>query len=282
MSRTRQNAILLAALLFSQLVLMAASARGADGVSTLRNWVSRTSGPFVATGGNVGAGIRRTTTGARDLWQAHVRNQDLERELQRLRAELRIQREAALENRRLRRLLEMRENLAPRSIGASVVTLSVAAENQIMVIDRGIDDGIRISLPVVAWGGAVGRVVEVDARYAVVRLLSDPLSGVAGVVQRSRAQGLVEGRGGDALDLLYVPRFSDVIHGDRVVTSGLDGVFPRGFGIGRVSAVREVPDGSQSIQLEPEIEYRSLEEVLVLLEAHGGELLAPTGVERPQ
>ena len=68
-----------------------------------------------------------------------------------------------------------------------------------------------------------------------------------------------------ALDLLYVPRYADVIHGDRVVTSGLDGIFPRGFGIGRVSSIRADADGAQTIRLEPELDYRSLDEVLILL-----------------
>jgi rod shape-determining protein MreC len=81
--------------------------------------------------------------------------------------------------------------------------------------------------------------------------------------------------------MLYVPRFSDVLHGDRVVTSGMDGIFPRGFGIGRVSAVHEVPDGSQRIQVEPEVDLRSLEEVLVLLSPPRTGLLEPPVAHDP-
>ena len=113
-------------------------------------------------------------------------------------------------------------------------------------------------------------------------MLTDANSGVAGVVQGSRAQGMVVGQGGDVLDLLYVPRFSEVTHGDRVVTSGLEGIFPRGFGIGTVIDVQEKPDGSQTIRLQPEVDYRTMEEVLILLEPVGGELLSPSGVEIPR
>ena len=128
----------------------------------------------------------------------------------------------------------------------------------------------------------VGRVVEVERGHALVRLLTDPNSGVAGIAQGSRAQGMVVGQGTDVLDLLYVPRFTGVIHGDRVVTSGIDGIFPRGFGVGEVIDIQEKPDGSQTIRLRPELDYRNMEDVMILLEPIGGEILAPSGVERPQ
>jgi rod shape-determining protein MreC len=101
-------------------------------------------------------------------------------------------------------------------------------------------------------------------------------------VQGSGAQGMVVGQGTDLLEMLYVPRFSSVIHGDRVVTSGLDGIFPRGFGIGEVIEIREKPDGSQTILLRPELDFHKLRELLVLIEPVGGELLAPSGVEPPR
>jgi rod shape-determining protein MreC len=135
-----------------------------------------------------------------------------------------------------------------------------------VIVDRGRRDGVRVDLPVVTWGGAVGRVVAASASQAKIRLLNDASSGVAGVVQRSRAQGMVLGGAETALDMVYVPRYSDVMHGDRVVTSGLDGIFPRGFGIGRVNAISEEPDGTQTIHLEPELDYAALEEVLILLD----------------
>ena len=182
-----------------------------------------------------------------------------------------------MENVRLRRLLGMSENLAPGAVGASVVHAVVTDQMKMIVIDRGESHGVRTDLPVVTWGGAVGRVVAVNENHSKVRLLSDPSSGVGGVVQRSRANGLVVGRKGRQVTLRmgYVPRFADLVLGDRVVTSGLDGVFPRGFGIGEVVAVREKPDGTRSVELRAEVDYRSLEEVLVLLEPIGRELLAP-------
>jgi rod shape-determining protein MreC len=282
MSTTRTNVILLIALLFGQLLLMAGSVRESRETTALRGWLSTLTGPVVSVAGAIGSGVAGIGGGARDILSAHARNRDLEAEVEKLRTELRVSRVATEENARLRELLDMRENLVPRSIGASVVTSHMTGQDMVIIVDRGTAAGVRVDLPVVAWGGAVGRVVEVGPGHALVRLLTDPNSGVAGIVQGSRAQGMVVGQGTEVLDLLYVPRFSGVIHGDRVVTSGLDGIFPRGFGVGQVIDVQEKPDGSQTIRLRPELDYRTMEEVMILLEPIGGEMLAPSGVERPR
>ncbi len=112
-------------------------------------------------------------------------------------------------------------------------------------------------------------------------MLTDPNSGIAGIVQRSRAQGMVQGNGSDTLKFVFVSRLEDVVYGDRTVASGAVGIFPRGFGIGRVSSIDEKPDGSREIELVPEIDYREVEEVLVLLEPEGGEYLMPPGLREP-
>lgn len=266
-SPTRHNAVILLVLLALQLVLMSGSAKQTSGASMLETWVMRLSSPFVELARKAAGAVSGLTGGVGDLIVAHRRNAELEAELERLSDELVRHRESEPENRRLRRLLGMRQELAPRSIAATIVTANLSRQTRMIVIDRGLNDGVRRDMPVVAWGGAVGRVVAVESEHAKVRLLNDTNSGVAGVVQRSRAQGMVLGRSGGALALLYVPRFSDVMHGDRVVTSGLDGIFPRGFGIGRVGDIEADANGAQTIHLEPELSYRALEEVLVLLDS---------------
>ena len=77
------------------------------------------------------------------------------------------------------------------------------------------------------------------------------------------------------MEMVYVPKYADVLVGDRVITSGLDGVFPRGFGLGRVTVVGEPVGASKSIRLEPEVDDRAVEDVLILLEPSGTKLLAP-------
>lgn len=272
---TRQNALLLVALLFAQLLLMSASVRGAEGSSLLEGAVFRVSEPLVGVTHFVSGGFGGVGRRLRELGTARTENAALRGELDRLRDELARSQEASLENERLRRLLHMREELAPRSVGASVVTASLAGQTKMIVIDRGTEQGVRPDLPVVAWGGAVGRVIFASGSRAKVRLLSDPNAGAAGLVQRSRAQGMVVGRGDGPMAMLYMPAYADVVLGDRVITSGLDGVFPRGFGIGRVNFVGDAVGVSKTVHLEPEIPFASLEEVLVILEpSAGGEALA--------
>ncbi|HKQ61177.1 MAG TPA: rod shape-determining protein MreC, partial [Candidatus Polarisedimenticolaceae bacterium] len=258
LSPSRRNVMLLALLLFGQLLLMAGGAGGRGQTTQVESWMMRLSAPFVNLAGALGAGVRGTAGGVGSLFASRTRSRELEADVRRLESEVTRYREAALENERLRRLLSMREELAPRSIGASVVTARLSSEAMMIVIDRGSDQGVRVDAPVVAWGGAVGHVVSVERRYAKVRLLADPSSGAGALVQRSRAQGVALGHGRDPLDLAYLPHFADVVHGDRVVTSGLDGIFPRGFGIGHVVAVSDLPDGGRAVQLEPEVDYRTL------------------------
>ena len=126
-----------------------------------------------------------------------------------------------------------------------------------------------------AWGGAVGRVIYADGGFATVLLLTDANSGVAGIVQRSRTEGMLLGRGRERLEWAYVSRFADVALGDWVVTSGLDGIFPPGYTLGHVVHVRmETSEtASSEILVRPAVDFLGLEEVLVLLEPTRGYLL---------
>ena len=220
------------------------------------------------------------SSGCAEIRTARAENEVLRREVERLRFEVGRHREDAAENERLRRLLDMRDQLAPRSVGASVVSANLSGSIRMIVLDRGTEDGVRADMAVVAWGGAVGRVVSADRRVSKVRLLSDPNGGAAGLVQRSRAQGMVVGRGDAPMAMLYVPAYDDVVPGDRVVTSGKDGVFPRGFTVGTRDLRREGPGREQDASpCEPEVEFARLEEVLVILDAaeRGPALAGPEG-----
>lgn len=263
----RRHGAILILLLVAQMLLMTGSARKSSRAARVERFVVGLSAPVVRishwAGGRVSGGLRSVE----ELFAARSTNAALRADLRQLRGELRRSREAEAQNERLRGLLEMREELAPQSIVATVVTANADPAARVVVLDRGSADGVREDQAVVAWGGAVGRVVSVAPRESKVRLLSDPNSGVGGVVQRSRERGIVFGRSDRRLELRYVSRFADVVHGDRVVTSGADGIFPRGFGVGTVTSIRRVPDGTQTIELRPEVRFGRLEEVLIVLES---------------
>lgn len=262
---SRQNVFLLVVLLAAQLLLMSLDARNSPGASATESITMRLTSPFVATARWIGDGAQRVVTDVSGLFDTRAENRRLIQELEALQTDMQQTREAATENVRLRNLLDMRQRLEPESVAAFVVTAQLTGDSKTIVLDRGSKDGVRVDASVISWGGAVGRVVSVSRSYSKVQLISDASGGVAGVVQRSRAQGQVQGTGGTHLNMLFVPRFADVIHGDRVVTSGLEGIFPRGYGIGRVVGIQESPaEGTKQIRLEPEVQFERLEEVLIL------------------
>jgi rod shape-determining protein MreC len=264
---------------FGQLLLMAATVRAGMAGSAVSAAAGAVSRPAVAAERSVSGIVLDVVHFFRDIHADGIDNVKLRLDATRLSGELARTTALAQENARLRQLLGMHEELAPKSIGASVVTARLDAQSRVILVDRGTADGVRPDMAVVAWGGAVGRVVSVDKGFARVRLLSDPNSGASGVIARSRAEGMIVGRGPQPMEMIYVPKYADVVVGDRVVTSGLDGVFPRGFGLGRVTVVGEPVGASKSIRLEPLVDERSVEDVLILLENSGTRLLAPEDQE---
>jgi rod shape-determining protein MreC len=275
-SNSRQNVLILVALLFLQLLLMSGSVKGSDGAVLLESWFMRVSSPVVSLSSAIGGGVSGLITGTGELFGARARNAELERELASMREELSRAREATLENARLKQMLGMRDDMNSRSIGARVVARSFTDEVALIVVSRGSDDGVEQDMPVVAHDCAVGRVVGVAPGHAKIRLLIDPNSGVGAVVQRrSRPKGIVFGNMKKGLDLRYVPGYHDVEVGDLVVTSGADGVFPHGFALGNIEEITTDPGGDLTMRLIPSLKYKDLEEVLILLEHQSGGLVPP-------
>ena len=98
-----------------------------------------------------------------------------------------------------------------------------------------------------------------------MQLLIDRNAAAGALVERSRAQGVVVGGGDDRLRLEYVSEVADVVVGDVVVTSGIDGIYPKGFVIGRVESVEKDGGSYKRITVKPAVDFSSLEEVLVVL-----------------
>ena len=120
-------------------------------------------------------------------------------------------------------------------------------------------------MAVIAPGGVVGRLVVPSARAAKVQLLIDRNAAAGAIIERTRAQGVVVGSGDDRLRLEYVSEVSDVVAGDVVVTSGIDGIYPKGFIIGRIEQVEKSGGSYKRITIKPAVDFTSLEEVLVVL-----------------
>jgi rod shape-determining protein MreC len=214
-------------------------------------------------------------TGALGAWDgylalrgAHERAAALSAEVRRgavVRMELA---ELRAENERLGKLLSFARRAGDRpALGARVVGVRLEPRGlQLLTVDRGGDDGLARMMPVVAAEGVVGRVHAVLAGTAEVLLLTDSNSVVAARVERSRARANVRGTGETGRCRLdYALRADDLLEGDLLVTSGTDGVFPRGLPVGRIRELRRSAQGLyQKADVTPAVDVTKLEEVLVL------------------
>jgi rod shape-determining protein MreC len=145
-----------------------------------------------------------------------------------------------------------------------------------IVINKGTRDGVAKGMAVVATDGLVGHVVKAFDGSAMVLLVIDPTSAVDALVQRSRFRGIVEGESTARCRFKYLVRKADVKRGDVVISSGLDGVFPKGLPVGTVADVFETHTGLfQEAKIQPFVNFTRLEEVLVVLERSGEEPTFP-------
>jgi rod shape-determining protein MreC len=230
---------------------------------------------ILALTGPIEKGIGWTVTGAIETWNgyvglrgAHARALALQHEVTALKLDQLELARTRDENERLRRLLGFaREVPERRVVGARVVGVRLDPKGlQLVTIDRGSRDGVGQMMPVVVAQGVVGRVHAVTDTTADVLLLSDRNSSIAVRVDRSRARANVRGTGApDACRLEYALRSDDMQDGDALLTSGTDGVFPRGLPVGRIASLKRSGQGLyQRADVAPAVDVTKIEEVLVL------------------
>jgi rod shape-determining protein MreC len=211
------------------------------------------------------SGVRRGWGGYVGLRQVRAENEALSRQLADAQIQLQQQRALADRSRGLERLLELRDRLTLDTVAAEIIASGATPDFRTLTIDKGSQQGLRADMAVIAPAGVVGRVVVPSARAAKVQLLIDRNAAAGAIIERSRAQGVVVGAGDERLRLEYVSEIADVAVDDIVVTSGIDGIFPKGFIIGRVEAVERSGGSYRSITIKPAVDFSSLEEVLVVL-----------------
>lgn len=208
-----------------------------------------------------------------DAWDSYINLVNVRRENLRLHEEIRQLNarvmegsEAHQKSRRLEQLLQMKESVKATTLGASVIGEDISPWFRTLVIDRGAGSGVRQGMAVVAADGVVGQVVKVAPNSARVLLLTDHSSGIAATIQRSRARGVVKGKGEGLCSLDFTTREEDVKVGDQVVTSGIGGVFLKGLPIGEVTMVKRGEYGIfQTVSIRPSVNIAHLEEVLVVM-----------------
>jgi rod shape-determining protein MreC len=218
--------------------------------------------------------VTRSLRFAREIWQHYFylvnvagENHVLMHQLSQAVENKNLWHETELANARLRDLIDFQKNISERVVAAEVIGIDPSAWFKTVIIDKGEADGITRGLPVVILQGIAGQVIEVSNHYSKVMLIVDSNSAVDSLVQRTRARGIIKGESTDQCRLDYVLRKNDVRIGDTIVSSGLDGVYPKGLRIGYVSQVIEHDaDIFHEVIITPFVDFEKLEEVLVILE----------------
>ena len=263
-SRHRSLALLTGVLL-AQVLLLALQVKRDSRGRLIRVWSMTAVSPF-EKGGAWGFGKVRGVWDHYFALQGTTRlNEELRNENDELKLQISQLQSKAAEADRLAALLNFREThekvpmVMARVIGASAGTASHTVE-----IDRGERDGIRRNMAVITPDGAVGKIIESYRDTAQVLLLSDKEGGAGAMLVSSRIQSPVKGTGDPMLSMTYVAAEETVNTGEKIVTSGMDKIFPRDVPIGTVLEVKQGNPFKQ-IRVKPAARLDRLEEVIVLL-----------------
>jgi rod shape-determining protein MreC len=190
-------------------------------------------------------------------------NERLRRELDGLRLENAALNELLIDNERLRAALNFKKLNPPASVIVQIIGKELSPASSTVTINKGASDGIEKDMPVITPDGVAGRVQTVLAGTSKVLLLTDPGSTLAVRVQRNREDGLLEGKLVNCA-LKYVSYYADIQKGDLLITSGLDGIYPKGLAVATVVKVtKREASAFQTVIAEPIVRFSRMEEALV-------------------
>jgi len=209
-------------------------------------------------------GVRGIWTGYIALQQVQQENTALKQELQTVQVRLQQERAEAQRTDNLRQLLELRERANLDTVAAEVIAGAASPDFKTITIDKGSSDSLETDMAVISPAGVVGRIILPSRRASKVQLLIDRNAAAGALIERTRVQGVVVGTGDGLLHMQYVPGTADVKTGDLVVTSGIDGIFPKGFVIGTIDHADRGAGAYHEIVIRPAVDFSRLEEVLIV------------------
>ncbi len=263
----QRTGYLFLALLIGHVILISAQVQSKAGVPVLE---AVTFGGFSRVQGSLASMIH----GVRNAWSSyiglrHVRadNESLRQTVADLEVRLQEQRALAAEAVRLQSLLDLRTRTSLPTLAAEVIAGNPNPGSMTVTIDRGTADGVQADMAVIGPTGIIGRIVGQPAAHAArVQLLIDPNAAAGAVTERTRAGGMVVGSKGDPpLTMELVSNLADVQPGDIVVASGVDGIYPKGFAIGKVATSERGSQLYRTITVRPLVDFSSIDRVLVVL-----------------
>ncbi len=203
---------------------------------------------------------------ARHLQRELQEKERLQRKVAQLTRKLVLYQTAARENARLKALLEVKERLEYKTIGAYVIGGNPSPWSNVIIINVGSKDGVTRDSPVLDEAGVVGKVTEVYGEWSKVLLLTDPSFAVHVVDARSGVIGVVKGNGKKWCTLEYVVEDRDVKPGDLLVTSGMAKLYPKGYPVGTVVDIeREPGELFMKARVKPRARFSRMGYLLVVL-----------------
>lgn len=221
--------------------------------------------PLLITSHALSHTFQKTGANLVQFWSLYRNQTELTRRVTELEQRQVEMEELRKENDRLRRLLEFKKEIPTKTVAARVIGRDLAPWRRTILIDKGSQDGIKKRMAVVNAEGLVGRIIEVAPFSARAILLLDPESRVSALFQESRDLGVAEGDGSSWLRLTRIDRDSAVKVGDRVLSSGLGGVYPKGIPVGRVEMVAGEKESLELFAtVRPFVNFSKLEEVLCI------------------
>ena len=193
-------------------------------------------------------------------------NDKLRDELAQLKQENQFCTELEKANNRLREYVGLKDRIPLKLIAAEVIAKDPSPWYQTLILNKGQSCGVDVDCPVILSAGVVGHVVAVSPEYSKVLLIIDRNFSMDALIQRTRERCMVEGMNQHMLKLNYVLRQMDVEVGDTIISSGFDGIYPKGLPVGRVSKIVQGTSGLfKEIEMEPFVEFSKLEEVMIVL-----------------
>jgi rod shape-determining protein MreC len=271
LSRYR-NPLVLLAIVLVQLLGLAVQVRrpnpGKDGEQTrlIRYWAVTAFSPFERVLLSVGHGVSHTWHNYVDLRHVRQQNQQLQSELDRIRLEQSSLAVDAREGLRLQKLFGFQQQYIAKTVAAHIIGTSGTDLSRVLIIDKGSKSGLKTDMPVITPDGVVGKVRDVFSSTAQVLEINDQTSGLGIVLTQTRLRGILRGNAAGQTEIIDILPDERIQHGEQVITSGGDGVYPSGLPVGTVERVVNDPEHNPyvAVMVRPAVNLSRLDEVLVI------------------
>ena len=272
----RRQAVVYVLLVAFSMLLLAFS--GSPPVLQLRKGVGYAMAPIQATLHNTAQTLGSVFGSFGEIDRLRQQNEDLARQLAEIQAQNQGLQSLKAQNDILTALLDVHSSFDYETVAAEVISKRNTDQERSISLDRGTDVGIEVDDPVIGPGGSlIGQVVEVGTNYARVLLITDTRIHVAGLIESSRAVGLISGHLGQPMEMENIPAEASVNAGESVVTAGIElsaGIrspFPKGLLVGTIASISRSNDQLfQTALVTPIADLERLEYVLVITNYEGG------------